>query len=78
MPGRPLSSVHLLMDTLNQSGLGTASGFFCDEHIHVHGTQCDEAFLKLCWKERPDILFLFPTQLDMAQNKIGLGWPDLK
>jgi hypothetical protein len=65
-PGRPLSSVHLLMDTLNQSGLGKATGFFCDEHIHTHGTQCDEAFLKHCWQYRPDVLFLFPTQLDIA------------
>jgi hypothetical protein len=70
-PDRPLSSVHLLMDTLNQSGLGKAGGFFCDAHIHSHRTQCDEALLKQCWRLRPDVLFLFPSQLDITVTLEG-------
>ncbi len=71
LPGRPLSSVHLLVNTLQQSGLGTATAFFCDAHLHTHQTPCDEAFLKQCWQQRPDILFLFPTQLDIAMRPVG-------
>ena len=52
------------MDSYVRSGKGAAVGFFCDEHIYRERTQCDEALYRTCLKERPDFLFLFPTQLD--------------
>jgi hypothetical protein len=67
-PGRPLSSAFIFINTLIKSGLGTPLMFFCDEHIHMHRTACDEAFVRMCAQERPDMLFLFPTQLDIEAN----------
>lgn len=78
LPGMPLTSVHPLMDALDHSGLGKASSFFCDEHIHRQQTQCDETFLKYCWQNRPDIIFLYPTQLDIAMVPAGKNAGDGK
>ncbi len=71
-PGRPLSSAYIFVNTLLRSGLGTPITFFCDEHIHKNHTECDEAFIKICHQEHPDLLFLLPTQLDI-QTQINNG-----
>jgi radical SAM superfamily enzyme YgiQ (UPF0313 family) len=63
-PSRPLCSTYLFIDSFEQSGLGTALSFFCDEYIHNEHRQCDEALYQMCLNEKPDFLFLYPTQGD--------------
>lgn len=63
-PSRPIGSSYLFIDSLEQSGLGTALSFFCDEFIHKEHEQCDEALYQMCLDEKPDFLFLCPTQGD--------------
>ncbi len=63
-PSRPICSSHIFIDSLEQSGLGTSLNFFCDEYIHNEHKQCDDALYQLCLNEKPDFLFLLPTQGD--------------
>jgi len=55
------------MQTLAESGLGTVSAFFCDEHCRLNCTPCDEAFVKTCEQLKPDFLFLFPVSTDIVR-----------
>ena len=65
-PSRPLSSTQIFIESLEHSGFGKASSFFCDEYIYMRRRQCDEAIIQMCLQERPDFLFLMPTQLDVS------------